>query len=68
MNTDHPADIAPLSFGPGLAIGLLLILGLPSEPRHVKASSASRSGPESPDAPPMAASPALRPVPHAACH
>lgn len=31
MNTHDPADMAPLSYGCGLALGLMLILGLPAE-------------------------------------
>jgi hypothetical protein len=33
MNTDHAADISVLPYGSGLAIALLLIIGLPREPR-----------------------------------
>lgn len=32
MNTDDPTDLSPLSYGTGLALGLFLILGLPSDP------------------------------------
>lgn len=46
MNTDHPADLAPLSYGSGLALGLMLILGLPSEPR--KAAVAGENLPRVP--------------------
>ena len=31
MNTQDPSDIAPLSYGAGLTLGLMLILGLPAE-------------------------------------
>lgn len=30
----HPADLAPLSYGTGLALGLMLILGLPGETKR----------------------------------
>ncbi|HWA87380.1 MAG TPA: hypothetical protein VG710_14225 [Opitutus sp.] len=33
MNTTDPSDYAPLHAGPGLAIGLMLILGLRGAPR-----------------------------------
>ena len=33
VNTTDPSDITPLSYGPGLVLGLLLILGLPTERR-----------------------------------
>ncbi len=33
MNTTDPADIHALPYGCGLAIGLLLILGLPAAPK-----------------------------------
>ncbi|ACB73851.1 hypothetical protein [Opitutus terrae] len=29
MDSTEPADLSPLSFGAGLALGLMLILGLP---------------------------------------
>lgn len=32
MNTTDPSDYAPLHYGPGLALGLMLLLGLPGEP------------------------------------
>lgn len=63
MNTDHPADIAPLSFGPGLALGLLLILGLPSDPtRGRTVTSAPTAADDS------TAVPAMLPLPHVACN
>jgi len=31
FTSQHPADLAPLSVGPGLALGLMLILGLPGQ-------------------------------------
>ncbi len=33
MNTNDPTDLSPLSYGTGLALGLFLILGLPSDPQ-----------------------------------
>ena len=39
-HTPHPADLAPLSYGPGLALGLLLILGLPGEKKNEPPASA----------------------------
>jgi len=36
MHDTHPQDYAPLSFGAGLALGLLLILALPREPASAK--------------------------------
>ena len=42
-NETNPADLAPLSYGPGLAIGLWLILGLPGESRPRQAGLAERS-------------------------
>lgn len=32
MDSTHPADLSPLAYGTGLALGLLLILGLPRDP------------------------------------
>ncbi|HVU22845.1 MAG TPA: hypothetical protein VHE13_01895 [Opitutus sp.] len=32
MNTTDPSDYAPLHYGPGLVLGLMLILGLPGAP------------------------------------
>lgn len=65
MNTDHPADIAPLSFGPGLALGLLLILGLPSEPTRGRTVTSGRTAPDNSAAAPQ---PAMLPIPHVACN
>ena len=31
MKVDDPRDLSPLSYGTGLAMGLMLILGLPAE-------------------------------------
>ncbi len=45
MNTDDPADISALSYGTGLALGLFLILGLPSEPRSGRGGSPRRITP-----------------------
>jgi hypothetical protein len=30
MNHTHPADFCPLAYGAGLALGLMLIIGLPT--------------------------------------
>jgi hypothetical protein len=40
MNTHDPSDIAPLSYGAGLALGLMLILGLPAEEKQSQPSTA----------------------------
>lgn len=40
MNTHDPSDIAPLSYGAGLALGLMLILGLPAEKKTSQPSAA----------------------------
>jgi len=42
MNTHDPSDIAPLSYGAGLALGLMLILGLPALVRTQVANSRSK--------------------------
>lgn len=43
MNTEHPEDLAPLHYGCGLAIGLMLILGLPRQrPTDVPAKPKTR--------------------------
>jgi hypothetical protein len=39
MNTHDPSDIAPLSYGAGLALGLMLIIGLPAEKKRASAST-----------------------------
>ncbi len=45
MNTDNPSDFSALSYGTGLALGLLLILGLPAEPRSGRGGSPRRITP-----------------------
>lgn len=40
MNLDHPSDLAPLPFGAGLVLGLMLIIALPAE--DAKKSGASK--------------------------
>lgn len=32
MNFESPADLSPLSYGTGLALGLALLIGLPAAP------------------------------------
>jgi hypothetical protein len=42
MNSPTPSDYSPLSFGAGLAVGLLLILALPAE-QATKRTETARS-------------------------
>ena len=47
LTSSHPADLAPLSVGPGLALGLMLILGLPGQTKpeqHAQPPSAAPHG------------------------
>lgn len=39
VNTTDPSDYAPLHPGPGLALGLMLLLGLPSAPHEPRPKS-----------------------------
>jgi hypothetical protein len=43
MNSHDPTEIAPLSFGPGLALGLMLIIGLPAEPKAPRPNEPARA-------------------------
>lgn len=45
MHESTAADFTPLSYGPGLAIGLMMILGLPATSAAASASSRRRSSP-----------------------
>jgi hypothetical protein len=46
MNSENPTDYAPLSYGAGLALGLLIILGLPSESSTTSTPAIARKHPE----------------------
>jgi hypothetical protein len=45
VNTEHPSDLFPLSYGASLALGLFLILGLPRERHASGGGRRTRSAP-----------------------